>query len=84
MGAAIKAWWHTSGSRWSVRVGGAVLLVVATAGAIVLIVAVLLALVAPENPGGDPSDAPSGERPVPCAPDDRACNEWIDVQGGQR
>ena len=61
----------------------------ATLLAAVLVAAVFLALVAPENAGGDPTDAPSGERPVPCAEDDRACNEWIDVQeseqpGGER
>ena len=46
----------------------------------VLVAAVFLALIAPEDTGGVPTDAPSGERPVPCAEDDRACNEWIDVQ----
>jgi len=65
------------------RIGTAVRLVLATAAAIVLVAALILALVEPEN-AGDPSDLPSGERPVPCAEDDRACNEWIDVQGGQR
>ena len=59
-------------------------LVAATLFALVLVAVFFLALVEPENTGGDPTDAPSGERPVPCAEDDRACNEWIDVQGGQR
>lgn len=56
----------------------------ATLLAAVLVASVFLALVEPESTGGDPTDAPSGERAESCAPDDRACNEWIDVQGGQR
>lgn len=56
----------------------------ATLLAAVLVAAVFLALIAPENTGGDPTDAPSGERPMPCAEDDRACNEWIDVQESDR
>ncbi|HEY9353751.1 MAG TPA: hypothetical protein VIP28_10890 [Nocardioides sp.] len=62
------------------RILNAGLLVLATLGAVALVAALFLALVAPENTDGDPTDAPSGERPVPCAEDDRACNEWIDVQ----
>ena len=54
----------------------------ATLLAAVLVAAAFLALGAPEN-AGDPTDAPSGERPDPCAEDDRACNEWIDVQEGE-
>ena len=61
------------------RILNAGLLVLATLGALALVAALFLALGAPEN-AGDPTDAPSGERPVPCAEDDRACNEWIDVQ----
>lgn len=66
------------------RVSTTVRLVLATLAALVLVAVFFLALVEPENTGGDPTDAPSGERPVPCAEDDRACNEWIDVQGGQQ
>lgn len=64
-----------------IHVGIAVL---ATAAAVVLVTAVFLALVEPENTGGDPTDAPSGERANPCAPDDRVCNEWIEVQEPER
>lgn len=55
----------------------------ATLLAAVLVAAVFLALGAPEN-AGDPTDAPTGERADPCAEDDRACNEWIDVQESDR
>lgn len=60
------------------------LLVLATLAALVLIAVFFLALVEPEDAGSNPTDAPSGERAVPCAEDDQACNEWIDVQESER
>ena len=65
------------------RILNAGLVVLATLAAAVLVAAFFLALSAPEN-AGDPTDSPSGERPYPCADDDRACNEWIDVQEPER
>jgi hypothetical protein len=51
-----------------------------TLAAVVLVAALVLALTVDTGPTGAPTDAPSGERAYPCAEDDRACNEWIDVQ----
>ncbi|MGH3475323.1 MAG: hypothetical protein ACRDQD_00635 [Nocardioidaceae bacterium] len=62
------------------RILRALRLIGATVAALVLVAVLFLALVAPEETGVDPTDAPSGERAYPCAEDDRACNEWREAQ----
>lgn len=62
------------------RILNAGIAVLATLFALVLVAAFFLALVAPGDTGGDPTDAPSGERAYPCGPDDRACIEWLEAQ----
>jgi len=54
-----------------------------TLAAMVLVAALVLALTVDTGPADAPTDAPSGEHAEPCAEDDRACNEWIDVQEGR-
>lgn len=50
-----------------------------------LVIAGLMVITSPVPTTADPTDAPSGERAEPCDLEhERACNELVDVQGGQR
>lgn len=50
-----------------------------------MVLAIALVVTTPASTTEQPTDAPSGERAEPCdLESDRACNELVDVQGGER